>query len=1425
MNCRPTLLAFLLVFLSTSIRSQETVCEGSPCTSNDFIIDSFFIGDENGTPFGPGYCEPNTTVNAFLWLNFSANATADRYDLYIHFNLYVDGQFVGTVDECFYEGQSIPTNVTLNTHSFSWECGSEVVLEDLYMSWQTNNNGDCGCAQSHCYSNPTVVVLAPLIANFVFDPSCLTAYTIDFLSTTAGGTPPYSYLWDFGDGQTSTEENPTHTYDSTGPYTITLLVHDAENTDYQSYEVLEFDSNIPPEINAPTDMNIEGCDLSSIPQAIYSETPTEISESDFNDLGGSLLLGNDLVSLTYQDYYSGVCPINIIRTFTLIDSCNNVESSEQNITISDAVIPTASNPIPINLNCNNDIPSPDINVVTDEADNCSIPMVAFVSDVSDNLSCPETITRTYSITDACGNFIEVYQLIIIEDDNLPTASNPADINISCNDDIPSPDISVVTDEADNCSTPIVAFVSDVSDNMSCPETITRTYSITDACDNSIVVTQKIIINDITPPTAFGPEDISIQCIEDLPDPDIDMITDVTDNCSLPTVNFVSDVSNFQSCNETITRTYSITDSCGNLTLVTQSIFVIDDIPPTASNPDPIILECNGNIPAPDVNLVIDEADNCSIPLVTFISDISNGECPEIIMRTYEIRDNCNNSIYVTQEIIYEDTTSPELLTPFNENITVTCDNIPVVPNLEFFDTCSADLSITFNQTDTNADNLVDYDIIREWIVEDDCGNVNYFTQTIRVLINNCLVSSCNSCGTNDDTIPPTASNPPDLTVSCVNSIPEPDVNIVTDEADNCLPPIVEFVSETVSFDCFEKVIRIYRVTDECGNYIDVSHTINVIDDIDPTASNPVDINVQCVDDIPVPDINVVTDELDNCSTPVVAFVSDISNNSCSDKITRTYSVTDSCGNSIMVEQSINVNDDQPPTASNPADFNISCIGDIPTPNENVVTDETDNCSTPTVAFVSDVSDNLSCPETITRTYSVTDECGNSIEVNQSIIIEDDILPTASNPANINISCVDDIPTPNINVVTDEADNCATPTVTFVSDVSDNLSCPETITRTYSITDECGNSIEVIQLIIIEDDILPTATNPADINISCLDDIPSPNINVVTDEADNCSTPAVDFVSDMSDNQSCLETITRTYSVTDVCGNSIVVTQSIYIIDNDPPELASKLESQIYITCEEIPEVPSLDFTDNCTTSIDVTFDEVFNQTDNLNFEIQRTWVATDLCGNQSTYNQSIYVNRTTESITQYVQLCIDDDPLNLNSLVPYQEVLNTNILINEWDSDTIELLENGIFDPGSVRLGDYEFTKMTNNDCAMYTTIYINVHDDCLNKSCVESTDDITISKMVTPNNDGFNDFFDVGFILNEESSENCDVFINVQIYNRWGTKIFESHNYNNDWAGIANSSSASDSGFLPTGTYYYIVDLVNSGLKSVQGYIYLGTE
>src|SRR6476620_2981310 len=131
--------------------------------------------------------------------------------------------------------------------------------------------------------------------------------------------------------------------------------------------------------------------------------------------------------------------------------------------------------------------------------------------------------------------------------------------------------------------------------------------------------------------------------------------------------------------------------------------------------------------------------------------------------------------------------------------------------------------------------------------------------------------------------------------------------------------------------------------------------------------------------------------------------------------------------------------------------------------------------------------------------------GNSIAVVQTITVKDDILPTATAPAPLTVQCIANIPVADITVVTDEADNCSTPLVAFVGDASSGT-CPMIITRTYSVTDACGNSINVTQTITVKDYILPTASSSAPLTVQCITNVPVAYITVFTDEADNCSTP-------------------------------------------------------------------------------------------------------------------------------------------------------------------------------------------------------------------------------------------------------------------------------------------------------------------------------
>nr|WP_288932431.1 PA14 domain-containing protein [uncultured Allomuricauda sp.] len=88
--------------------------------------------------------------------------------------------------------------------------------------------------------------------------------------------------------------------------------------------------------------------------------------------------------------------------------------------------------------------------------------------------------------------------IITVDNVAPTASAPAPLTVYCSADVPTADITVIGDEADNCDpSPTVTFIGDVSDGGTNPEIITRTYRVTDVSGNSLDVEQTITVNPFT----------------------------------------------------------------------------------------------------------------------------------------------------------------------------------------------------------------------------------------------------------------------------------------------------------------------------------------------------------------------------------------------------------------------------------------------------------------------------------------------------------------------------------------------------------------------------------------------------------------------------------------------------------------------------------------------------------------------------------------------------------------------------------------------------------------------------------------------------------------------------------------------------------------------------------------------------------------
>ncbi|MDB5252167.1 MAG: hypothetical protein JWP27_1336 [Flaviaesturariibacter sp.] len=76
-----------------------------------------------------------------------------------------------------------------------------------------------------------------------------------------------------------------------------------------------------------------------------------------------------------------------------------------------------------------------------------------------------------------------------------------------------------------------------------------------------------------------------------------------------------------------------------------------------------------------------------------------------------------------------------------------------------------------------------------------------------------------------------------------------------------------------------------------------------------------------------------------------------------------------------------------------------------------------------------------------------------------------------------------------------------------------------------------------------------------------------------------------------------------------------------------------------------------------------------------------------------------------------------------------------------------------------------------------------------------------------TPNGDGQNDFW-------RATNGNCTVAVQAQVFNRYGSQVFATADYHNDWNGTFQGKA------LPDGAYYYILSykLVNGRVATVRG-------
>ncbi len=1068
----------------------------------------------------------------------------------------------------------------------------------------------------------------------------------------SGGTAPYTYLWSNG----STTQDLANL--TAGAYTVTVT--DRFGCRAVRSATVGIMDNIPPTINCPpntTDVADPGLCTTLVGgiDAVFSDNCPSVGL--FYELSGATT-GNGAGQLSNnRQFNSGVTTV----TYTANDGINK-SSCTLTVTVSDLQLPTASNPSTLaGIQCQSAIPAPNPAVVTDEADNCGTPAVAFVSDniqggsgcVGDTL----IVQRRYRVTDAFGNSITVTQIIRVVDDTPPVFNIvPANLSVNCQS-IPPVGIPAASD---NCGGSVnITYNGETRVNGPCSDnyTLQRKWTAVDACGNTSTALQQITVWDITPPGfSFVPQNTTVNC-DAIPTPGSPA---ASDNCDTDvSINYTGETRIDGTCENryTLQRLWTATDNCGNAATATQLITVQDTTKPVFTFvPANITVDCE-TVPTPGTPFATDNCDD-NTDIVYNGESRTNGSCQDnyTLVRQWTATDNCGNTRTATQIITVRDTKAPQFLFVPN-NVTVNCEAVISNGTPTASDNCDPNVSIQFvNEIRIDGSCPDTYILQRQWIASDNCGNTVTAAQILTV---------------QDTTKPVFTFTPADVTVEC-NNVPalvNPTVN------DNCdaTPSLIYNGPTRIDGPCADTYTlrRQWTVTDNCGNASTTVQNITVRDLTPPQFTFvPPNATVNCVS-VPAPGAPTATD---NCDGNVLITYGGQTriNGSCPNNYTlqRQWTATDNCGNATTALQIIQVIDDTEPVfIFVPDDLTVNC-NNIPAVETALAAD---NCTANVLTiFNGETRTNGTCADnyTLRRLWTAADECGNSRTAEQIITVRDIVSPAFSFvPANVTVAC-QSIPSPGSPSATDNCD--ADVSITYLGEQRINGNCTDnyTLLRTWTAADNCGNSVTATQLITVRDQEAPVFSFvPQNTTVEC-DDIPAPGTPIATD---NCtSVPGILFNSEIRINGPCPNnfTLIRQWTAIDNCGNLKTATQTLTVMDTTPPAL-NAVPPNITVSCEAIPAPGLPAATDNCSTNILINYngENRTNGTCPNNYLLQRTWTISDECGNIAIAEQFISVQDITKPVFTFL-------PADVTTTCESVPPLETPVVADNC-AGTVDLLYDG----------------------------------------------------------------------------------------------------------------------------------------------------
>lgn len=756
-------------------------------------------------------------------------------------------------------------------------------------------------------------------------------------------------------------------------------------------------------------------------------------------------------------------------------------------------------------------------------------------------------------------YIFCYAIIYATDTTPPTFAGmygPGDETVQC-DDIPAPSQVFAKD---NCDNNVQVEFSENRERVAYGDySIYREWVATDNCGNKATYKQELRVQDTEKPELIGvPNNEVVQCNSEV-EP---CVVTAIDNCDDVTVDFSEDIEEGSCVDQwKIIRKWSASDSSHNTATGVQTVSVTDTVPPTIVGiPDDLSVECDA-VPA---NVVPSVTDNCDDDLsISYTDSRVDGTCDDVytIKRTYSVVDDCGNVRNEAWNVYVYDTTKPTLGGSAGSE-TVDCDNIPLPCIVEATDNCAEYEIALVPDDDVIVQNCPnDYTIVYTWTAEDDCGNTNSLTKTLVV---------------QDNEDPKFTQHIPDI----IRSDCEPREPIALTATDNCGEVTVDHTWVKNGGDVCQyiyDIVHTWTATDECGRQAFAYQTVRVSDTVPPIlVGGPPDLSLPCDD--PIPDFSVTAyDNCDCVDSPIKTKIGSGGTKNCDAWQIFQWRVQDCCGLSATHVHTIYFYDDVPPILHGVPTSRYLNIQDISEVDENPVVTAENNCGQSSHVEKDSYPVDGTCPHNykLIRSWWSTDPCGNKASVSQTIYC-DDIEP----PIFIN---------PNYQDNTD----CDNPIFPFI-ECSDNGgeysvhkdeqrrtvpgTCDEeySVIRDFTCTDVCGNSAEKTYTVHVFDTSPPTWTTwPHQTEELIVRNTREQYAVVYVDDVtayDVCAGELpVEFDETIKETSCSNEyTIIRVWTTADDCGNSLILSRTIEVRDQESPTLLN-VPPHTTIDCTEDPD--------------------------------------------------------------------------------------------------------------------------------------------------------------------------------------------------------------------------------------------------------------